>query len=115
MESIELFALILAFFLVVLAALSVVLYWFSRTARHGFGGVNGRLSEVGFYLNEFAKRASKTKLKSAEKATVAFVEKKLLQAARDLEEEREIVREKEKRRLVAVRGVRASGKRDEKD
>jgi len=112
LESVELFAVLVGFFLLGLAVFAVALYWFSRQARRGFDGTNSRLSEVSFYLNEFAKAAARLREKSGEKATAAFVEKKLVSAAADLEEEREILKEKEKRRLVAVR---AAGKRKDKE
>ncbi len=112
MESIELFALIIGFFLLGLAAFAAALYWFSRESKRGFGNAGSRLNEVSFYLNEFRKNTAKLRDKAAAKATAAFVEKKLVSAAHELEEERAIQLEKEQRRFVAVRPV---GKKKEKD
>jgi hypothetical protein len=96
LESAELFAFIVAFFLVGLAAFAAAVYWFSRSSRRGFDSTRGRLNEVSFYLNEFSKSATKIREKAASKATPVLVEKKLEVAAKDLEEEREFQKEKQK-------------------
>jgi hypothetical protein len=111
MELIEFFALIVGFFLLGLTAFAAALYWFSRESKRGFGSVGSRLSEIGFYLNEFRKSTAKLRDKAGVKASAAFVEKKLVAAARELEEEHAIQLEKEKRRFVAVRPV---GKKKDK-
>jgi hypothetical protein len=104
MDSVVLFVLVVGVFLVGLAIFAVMLFLFSRKARKHFEDTNGRLSEVSFYLNEFAKSAAKLREKSFLKATAAFTEKKLVNAAREIEEEREIQKERSERaRLVAVR------------
>jgi hypothetical protein len=104
METVELFAFVIGFFLLGLAAFAAALYWFSRKARRDFGGAGERLSEISFYLNEFRKSAAKLRAKAAEKATAPFVEKKLVAAAREIEEEKELKElQKERERLVAVR------------
>ena len=110
LDAIELFAVITGFFLLGLAVYAVTLYWFSRKAKRDFGGAGDRLGEIGFYLNEFRKSASKLRAKAAEKSTASAVEKKLLHAAKEIEEEKEI--QKQRERLVAVRPV---GKRKERD
>lgn len=110
MDSLVLFALLVGVFLLGLAVFAAALYWFSRKARREFGGVGSRLSEVSYYLHEFSKAAAKIRVKASEKATAAFVEKKLVGAAREIEEEREMRRERE--RLVAVR---LASKKKQKD
>ena len=112
MESIEFFAVIVGFFLLGLAAFAAALYWFSRESKRGFGSTGSRLNEISFYLNEFRKSAAKIRDKAGVKASAAFVEKKLLSAARELEEERAIQLEKEKRRFVAVRPVSRKKEKD---
>ncbi|MFH0973302.1 MAG: hypothetical protein V1817_00745 [Candidatus Micrarchaeota archaeon] len=109
MEAIELFAVVVGFFLLGLAAYALALYWFSRKTRRKFGDANSRLGEISFYLNEFRKSMAKLSAKAAEKVTATLVEKKLADAAHELEEEKELQKLQKQRERVAA--VSATGKR----
>ncbi len=119
MDAIELFAIVVGFFLLGLVAYALALYWFSRKTRRRFGDANSRLGEISFYLNEFRKSMAKLGVKASEKVTATLVEKKLVDAARELEEEKELQQlQKQRERVVAVRatGKRKQGKeREDKD
>ncbi|MEM0475803.1 MAG: hypothetical protein QW343_03340 [Candidatus Norongarragalinales archaeon] len=114
MDSALLFALIVSFFLAGLAVFAFAFYWFSRKAREDFAATNSRLSEISFYLNEFAKTARALREKAAEKASAAFVERKLVQAAKEIEDEKEFEAERDKRRIVALRVARKKKEGKEK-
>ena len=116
MDAIELFAIVVGFFLLGLVAYALALYWFSRKTRRRFGDANSRLGEISFYLNEFRKSMAKLGVKASEKVTATLVEKKLVDTAHELEEEKELQKQRERVAEVRATGKRKQGKeREEKD